>query len=209
MTKERFRDASEYVLYFEGGLKKYDNVDKAGATKYGISIRFLKKIPPSLLTKYGVSAKSSDDIDEKTIYSLTKKQALTIYYNEFWLKYGFESLEFLPVCNYLFDFSVHSGSQQAIKIAQKSVNAFFAYTTNFLKVDGILGSKTSSALNLCSYNILPVLRALRTEFYESLVKAHPEYNVYLKGWKRRAMWHGYGVRADLEKVSDSELERAA
>ena len=57
-----------------------------------------------------------------------------------------------------------------------------------LSVDGILGSKSFSAINDINLNtsILNPIKEVQSNFYKSLAEKKPKLQVFLKGWLRRA-----------------------
>ena len=162
MEKQRFRQALEVVLAHEGGYVN-DPADPGGETKYGIS----KRSYPHL-----------------DIKSLTKKQAAEIYYRDWWLKYTYGDIADLAVATKAFDLSVNMGSANAHRILQRAVN----WTEKKqLKVDGILGSKTLTAVNQADpVRVVQAMRFAAAEYYYLLAKNRSASRKYLFGWLNRA-----------------------
>lgn len=175
-----FDYAFQQTLKHEGG---YNDVkgDAGGATNYGISLRFLK----SIAENYGwVDIDGDGNIDADDIKNLTQNQAKKIYYEEFWLKNKCHFIDSNEVAAKLFDMTVNMGAKQAIKLLQQALNNMGIT----LKVDGMIGNATITAVNKLEGHVLAVL--LRYEcimFYQSLVKSKPDYIKFLKGWMNRAV----------------------
>lgn len=91
--KSDFRKALKFVLKWEGGYVNDPN-DPGGETKYGIS----KKAYPH------------EDIKNMTIERATK-----IYYENYWLKAGCDTLPF-PFDIIIFDTSVNMGRRKAMEL---------------------------------------------------------------------------------------------
>ena len=92
MMKKDFDKAVKFVLKWEGGYSNDPN-DPGGETKYGISKR------------------SYPELD---ISKLTLKQAKKIYYQNYWLKTGCDTLPF-PFDIVVFDTAVNMGRRRAIE----------------------------------------------------------------------------------------------
>ena len=109
----KFMIAISTVLGNEGGYNDIPQ-DKGGATKYGISLRFLQKHKLDL----------SDDgiINDEDIKLLTLEKAQEIYHSYFWDN-DFENIQGIHTCAKLFDMSVNMGKRQAVKILQRALKA--------------------------------------------------------------------------------------
>jgi len=170
-----FDMAVEFVLQNEGGLVENEN-DAGGITNFGISLRFLRSLDDAKLKKYGIFIPP----DAESVKELSREQARTIYFGEFWEKSGIIGLREQNVANYLFDMMVNMGTGQAVKILQR---ATWALTCNVgcIKDDGIMGEMTLSLANaFASGEVIPVLMAIRAEFYRSLDRP-----AFLNGWLKR------------------------
>lgn len=174
-----FETAVEFVLANEGGLSE-SRSDSGGITNFGISLRFLREVKEENLRKYGIFGA----VNENTIRHLTKDQAKLIYRGEFWEGNNFEEIHFQNLCNYIFDMSINHGIFQAIKFVQSAVCAA-TFVRGFLRIDGIIGSKTLDAINFLGDNLLPILVGLRADFYRDMVVNRPKDEVNLNGWLDR------------------------
>lgn len=174
----QFDQAVSFVLENEGGLS--DNPrDKGSITNFGISLRFLKNIPPDNLKKYGIY---SDD--EEAIRTLSLEQVRAIYMGEFWIHAPFEKIANQEHCNYIFDMAVSLGISPAIKCVQRACWAVMK-RWQILVDDGIMGQKTLLAIKQCGIFIMPALRAERGNYYRNIVNIHPDQKEFLKGWYDR------------------------
>lgn len=164
-----FERAIAVTLKHEGGFVDHPS-DPGGATKYGISLRFLQDV--------GVDIDRDGDVDADDIRELTIEQAKVLYYRKFWSRYDYGSLGGHKVAAKVFDLSVNMGPRQAHKLLQRALRACGAR----LDDDGILGPITRGAVRDADQDCLLV--ALRSEaagFYRYLRK--PEFE---RGWLRRA-----------------------
>lgn len=158
----RFRQAVEVVLAHEGGYINDPN-DLGGETKYGISKR------------------SYPNVDIK---SLTKEQAIEIYYRDWWARYKYGDIKDLTVATKVFDLSVNMGPRTAHRLLQKVLNWLGGAN---LTEDGVLGPLTISAANQAApQKLVQALRFTAAEYYYSLAKARPTNRGFLLGWLNRA-----------------------
>lgn len=138
------------VLGHEGGYV-HDVSDPGGETNWGIS----KRSYPSVQIK-----------------SLTRNQAIAIYYRDFWLKAHCEELG-EGAAYQLMDSAVNSGISQSIRFIQRAVG---------VADDGVYGPVTANAVKKMSDSDLVMLfLAERLEFMTKL-KNWPNHG---KGWARR------------------------
>lgn len=175
-----FETAVNYVLRHEGGLSENPK-DRGGITKFGISLRFIRVIPPEQLKKYGVF---DTEVNEDTIRHLTLEQAKNIYRGEFWEHAPFERIMNQEHCNYVFDMAVNMGIAPAIKCVQRACWAVMK-KWQLLIDDGILGEKTLAAIQQCGFLIMPPMRAERRGYYQAIIHNNPEQKEFLKGWYDR------------------------
>lgn len=170
------------ILEREGGYVDHPN-DKGGATKHGISLRYILGL--------GLDLDEDGDTDKDDIALVTPEEAAVMYKADFF--YG-PRIHLLPECLHaqLFDISVNSGGYRAIKLLQRALNgAQLPVIVVPLEVDGRMGPKTRReaeafvhSLGGKAVNNLVVWE--RTQFYKAIVASNPSQNVFLKGWLRRA-----------------------
>lgn len=175
-----FAEAIDFVLGNEGGLENNPH-DPGGITNFGISLRFLRTIDVSDLKKYGIF----EPIDAITIRNLILDQAKLIYRFEFWERARFVEIDNQIIANYIFDMCVNLGLVTGIKIVQRSLCAQ-NLKQYYLRDDGVLGDMTLNAINSESFHLLPVIVAVRTEYYRHLVDTNPRNREFLNGWLSRS-----------------------
>jgi lysozyme family protein len=158
-----FKEAVEHVLKNEGGYVD-DPLDNGGATNFGISIRFLKRV------------QSNVTID--TIKNLTVDDAKLLYKTYFWNNNNYERIADKNLVIKLFDISVNVGSSRAKRLLQESVRA----VNNIeLVQDGVLGPKSLYCIN--NVNAEALLSAFKmncASYYKSLNQPR-----FLTGWLNR------------------------
>ena len=139
-----FLTAVNYTLGNEGLDRFVDNPnDRGGATRLGISLRFLKSLPKEKLRQYGLTC-DEPDIDD--VRNLSRDVAIEIYRGEFWQHSNFDRIIDQDVGNYLFDMAVNSGISPAIKCAQRAIWSIYRSRKKCIE-DGILGAETLRILN--------------------------------------------------------------
>jgi lysozyme family protein len=177
-----FNACVEYVLGHEGGYSD-DKKDAGGATNFGISLRFLQEVNKGTLKRIGITDTRTPT--KQTIKELTKEQAVSLYYSEFWNQTRFDKIMNTIIAKYIFDMSVNHGLQQATKNVQRACWAA-QKKKDFLIDDGLLGPKTLGAVNQISFSLIPAMMAERAGFYRRLVIRKPDQEKFLDGWLERA-----------------------
>jgi lysozyme family protein len=180
-----FQHALAVVLENEGGLQDDAN-DPGGATNHGISLRFLREIPPERLRKYGFFT-SGDALNAHDIQELTRAQVEMIYRGEFWDIAKLDALaelEWENLSSYVFDMIVHHGIGQGIKILQRAIWSYYQkrnYAGNL--DDGILGEKTILELQMVDeHHFLTVLACERAGYCRLICALNPKEKEFLDGW---------------------------
>ena len=190
----RFEEAFEDLLGIEGGFID-DPVDRGGATKYGISLRFLKAegaIDEDLDGYADFDLDMDGDIDGADIRKLSVGDAKSLYKRSFWQVLDCESFP-RPIGEMLFDQGVNGGNHAAKKLLQQAINAVLragAYRTMPLKVDGQIGEKTRSAFDSMWQRhpgqLAIEYREAVKDRYVAIVRRNPSQAKFLKGWLNRA-----------------------
>ncbi len=174
----------EPVLKHEGSVLSLDPDDPGLATKFGVSLRWLrscKDIDPQ--TGYMVGDLDHDhDVDADDIREMTRIDAIRIYQAQWWDRYRYGLIEDDAVAGKLLDFSVHTGPGRAHRLIQVACNN--VGIPGQLAVDGILGQQTIAAINSrpSQQYLLAMLRLEGIKFYTSLNQPK-----YLRGWINRAL----------------------
>lgn len=175
-----FQTCVDYVIKNEGGLSQ-TAADPGGTTNFGISLRFLRNLDGDALKRLGIF----EEVTDQAIINLTKDQAEKIYYAEFWLKAPFEKIMNTNLAKYIFDMHVNHGLSQAVKITQRACCAVNR-NKDYLKDDGLFGSKTVGAINYGSFMLIPALISERSGFMRQLVAVNPKLECFIEGWLNRA-----------------------
>lgn len=176
-----FKPALDFVLAAEGSEFVDDPADSGGATKSGISLRFLRSLPEERLKRYGIfGAPQAADVQE-----FTEEQIKLIYEREFWTTAPFEKIDAQEICNYIFSMTVLHGLCQAIKITQRALWAVMESYQD-CNDDGILGKKTIGLINEVKYPVLmAVMMAEHAGYCRLLATIRKKDERFLHGWLER------------------------
>lgn len=171
---QRFLNATEHVFEHEGGYNNKVN-DRGGATNWGVSLGLLKSLKQDL--------NGDGQINYLDIKSLSKPQALQIYWFNFWKPV----YDVLPerVAEKVYDTAVNAGHFKAHVLLQKALNVL----GDNIATDGMLGEVTLS--KCAAHPQETVLRAyskVQLEFYNAIVARDPSQKEFIKGWTNRANW---------------------
>ncbi len=192
----RFNVAMVALLKTEGGFVN-DPHDAGGATKYGISLRFLLAEGKVDLDHNGRADFDLDmdgDIDGQDIRLLSVDHAKALYYRCFWQTVQADQYP-RPLGEALFDQAVNGGLVSARKLLQRAVNLCLMRqpVTGLLTVDGQIGPVTNQAvLKVLQYPaqgmpaLMDAYREAAKERYRGIVARNPSQQRFLKGWLARA-----------------------
>lgn len=159
MYPVQFNYSIKFVFGSEG-VDSDDAEDHGGRTRYGISQAAYPKL---------------------NIASLTKDQALELYYQDYWIVSG---------CNYytvelgavVLDTAVNCGVPRTLKWLQRACTQL-GYP---LKDDGVLGQKTRMAIGLAdNYRLAILLVSQRLRHYIKIVDMEEDQGEFLHGWTLR------------------------
>lgn len=192
---KRYLAAFDELLGIEGGFVD-DPVDRGGATKYGISLRFLKAEGLIDLDRDGIADYDLDfdgDIDGRDIRELTVEHAFALYHRCFWTALDCESFP-QPIGEMLFDQGVNGGNFAAKKLLQQAINYCQSRSGyHLVTVDGKLGLETRRALDriLASKRqgmpaLVEAFREAVRDRYRAIVRRDPSQQRFLRGWLARA-----------------------
>lgn len=158
-----FKIALQKLLLLEGTYVNNAS-DPGGATKYGISMRFLENI--------------GQHPTESTIQNLTLDEASALYKKHFWDMGNYSAISNQNVANAVFSFAVNAGPATSHKCLQRCVRAV---NGTVLVDDGILGFKTVVIVNSApAESVLIAFKCFADAYYRSLNK--PDF---IKGWLNR------------------------
>lgn len=174
----RFDKAWEYLKRNEGGYNN-DSSDAGGATKLGISLRFLRGLGhEGDINKDGVT-------DVEDVQEIDESKAKALYTRHFWTAARCEYIKNDTLAIKLFDMCVNFGVRSGVRLLQRAVNRM--YDRNLLKVDGIIGRKTLEAVNNAKpTKLIKIIVGLCEERYRQIVEQNPTQERFLKGWLTRA-----------------------
>lgn len=170
---KRFEDYMKVIHLQEGGSKfTNDKDDPGGATKYGISLRFLKG------TGSDGDIDGDGDIDIDDIKNLNEVESSKLYKKYFWDKMNLDLIDNELLKLHLFSHGVNAGNSVAVKILQKILG---------VTVDGKLGRTTAMVAN--AYSNQPKLvqgyASARKVYYDNIVVKNAALKKYIKGWYNR------------------------
>lgn len=196
LYSRRYMVAVSKLLGVEGGFVD-DRADRGGATKYGISLRFLKAEGSIDHNHDGLKDFDLDmdgDIDGADVRNLTMSGAVGLYHRCFWEAENCEALP-EPIGEMLFDQAVNGGLLAAKKLLQRAVNACAVHIHGVarLKVDGGIGAKTLAAMaavidhpGIGIDGLAEAYREQARSRYRAIALADRSQRKFLKGWLNRA-----------------------
>jgi len=186
----RFEPALEVVLAHEVGAAPDggfvdDAQDPGGATKWGISLRYLERLED--LDSDGWLDGDLDhdgDVDPDDVRLLDRDRASAIYRAQWWQRYGYGALRHQPIATKVMDLAVNMGAGRAHQLLQHALHAVHKFE---VAADGVLGPITRTAANDTDpWQLLPALRSEAAGYYRLLVARRPDLGIYKKGWLKRA-----------------------
>lgn len=167
--KTFFPKALEHVLKKEGGY--VDNPhDDGGATNYGITTKSLSRWRRCPVTKEDIKA-------------LGMEEVFLIYKANYWDICGLNWITQYPIALAIFDSGVLFGTGASRISAQKALNL-----SGFpeIKVDGVMGPKTLSALNCADpEEFLKNFHAIFLKRIAAIIAHDPEDQWFRIGWENR------------------------
>lgn len=188
-----FNTAFDLLCQHEGGYVNNPN-DPGGPTKYGISLRFLKK--EGHLIDGDID--NDGDIDMYDIKNMTKEEAYKIYDSCFWSKNNIDQIDSQELSDMIFGLCVNMGSNKAIKLLQEVTNKLISndyrdadpgrLTLKYrpITVDGSMGEKTIRKINSFQpERILCLYKQEAKNFYVYLTQKNKKLLEFLDGWIRR------------------------
>ncbi|MBF6569088.1 MAG: hypothetical protein IVW54_09445 [Candidatus Binataceae bacterium] len=134
---------------------------------------------PGGATKYGISQHQYPTLD---IAKLTRDEAATIYYRDWWQRFDFGSLPD-TVGGKLFNLAINIGPREASLCLQRALRA----CGHRVAEDGALGDQSRAAAQ--SADPAALAAALRSEaagHYRVLAVSDARRKVFLEGWLNRA-----------------------
>lgn len=182
MSDNNFKPSLQLVLAHEGGFSNHPR-DPGGATNKGVT----QKVYDAYRKSRGLALRSVRFIEDSELDA--------IYRLSYWNKVDGDRLP-AGIDYAVFDYAVNSGVSKAVKDLQRTVNAMLPKSTPSLKVDGILGDTTLSAV--CDQaaeqeiDFIHEYCARRMKFLKSL----STFSDFGKGWTRRVLGDKPNYTAD-------------
>lgn len=151
-----------FILKLEGGFV-YDKDDLGGATNMGVTLATYRSV-------FG-SKKTAKDLKR-----MTRVQWGVIFKKYYWDKWKADDINDQNVANILVDWLWCSGSY-GIKIPQRVLG---------VSVDGIVGSKTISAINARDgKELFNTIKKERKDFIDRICQTRPQNIKFKSGWLNR------------------------
>ena len=176
------KKAIDKVLRHEGGYV-CDKDDPGGETIYGITRRYNPAWPGwEIVDEY-----KPDEIKDVGNNVFLKNAARTFYLNR-WVRYKMDSFS-QKTAEVFFDTMINMGIKTTVRMVQETFNRFFSGSfEKDLKVDGIIGPKTISAVkSVREQSFVNSFIQMRIERYFLLCRKNRKLYKFILGWIRRAM----------------------
>lgn len=161
--------------------------DPGGATKWGVSLRYLRRLPAWVGDLNGDGV-----VDAIDIRGMTAEQAQGIYWREWQASKYATWLERMDVelAVKVFDVRVNTGPRRAHIILQRALGPASG-GQHATADDGVIGPKTRAAVKGAlaaggQHAVMVAVAAVQAEFYRDLGTG--PRSQFLAGWLRRAMW---------------------
>jgi len=177
MNGDLFTCAYEFMKEHEGGFVNNKN-DKGGATKWGISLRFLD------LNKIDINQDGIIDIND--IKDLTPEQTKTIYYNYFWRMPKIYMIPYKELAIKAFDMGVNAGPGRSIQLLQRAINLNLS-RNNWIITDGKIGPQTCGKMvSIPLKTMIDSYCETLKNYYLKIIKFNPSQEEFKNGWLNRA-----------------------
>lgn len=182
------------IILKEEGVFVDDPVDRGGATKYGISHRFLLDIHSRAPKTYRAIMKTSWRPTKETIKRLTIDEAWDFFNRCFYENVATKDKFSYALTVELCDLAFNAGPEQSVRILQRALNHVLEGSKeDELEEDGVWGPKSSAAyhrfMNVWGGSeslLLSEYREARVRFYKRIVRRDPTQKRFLNGWISRA-----------------------
>lgn len=164
-----------WILSWEGGFVN-DPVDRGGATHMGVTIATWRRV--------GYDKNGDGRIDVTDLRLLNREDVTErVLRPHYWDRWQADRITDQSVANLVVDWVWASGRHGITRVQQLLG----------VKVDGVVGEKTLTAVNALPGKLLfRQIWQARKAFIESIVKNNPSQERFRKGWLRRLEAIQYG-----------------
>ena len=166
----KFSDAHEFTARWEGGFVNHPS-DPGGATKHGISLRFLQQQGHEM-----GDIDEDGDVDLDDILALTPETAAEIMEANFWTPLRLNKVPPLSAM-VIYDTAVNMGTSFARRMAQRALG---------VQPDGKWGPLTWAKFETCDdKSTAQAMLNLRRARYVELTQNNPQFYAFQTGWFNR------------------------
>lgn len=184
-----FLKAYKRTCVHEGGYANHPN-DKGGETWKGIARNYHPswlgwKIVDQYKKKHTVNGKLNVKELNKSLFADKELLGLdqAFYRKNFWDVNRLSEINSQLLAENVFDCSVNCGINIGAKLLQRAVNEI---VPNALTVDGVIGTKTVSAVNsIDATELVEAYVDLRKNYHRKIVERDPSQRVFLQTWLNR------------------------
>jgi lysozyme family protein len=166
---------AKFELYYpleqklEGTVFENDPDDSGGCTKIGLTMDDLHE--------YRLDVDQDGDVDVDDMKKMTMEQGGLVLKKLYWDFFQADKITNQKLAEFIVDSGLNQGRILIAKYLQSTLG---------VEVDGHIGSKTLSSLNLLSpTQIYLNLYSLRLKRYADIVQARPSQKKFYKGWMNR------------------------
>lgn len=174
------QELADAIDMFEGGYQN-DTTDLINIVN-GRMVGTMRGVSPPALAKHrGVPIESLTPEIMKTV---TADEAADIGEDHYYYGTGLDRLAWGPATAALVDVGWGSGPRQACLFAQRLANVYVDGMIGPLSIEGYKKMVGSIGWANATRDVLQ----RRAAFYETIIARNPAWEVYRKGWMRRANW---------------------
>jgi lysozyme family protein len=159
--------------------------DPGGATKFGITLRYMQQALAARELSLDLLDRDHDgDVDEQDVMLLTEPAAMEVF-RLWWERQGYASIVDQMIATKVMDMSINMGPGRAHQYLQRALN-----TCGYkLAVDGRIGPRTLNAANDAEpRELLLELCHEQTEHYRRWCDAKPDREGARAGLHNRGAW---------------------
>ena len=165
-----FDRAFDYLINNESSRYSNNPMDSGGPTKWGITLRAYTSFVGHMVFPIDIE-------------NLTEDQAKSFYFNKYWTPLNCTEITNEAIAVALFDTSVLYGVGTAALLAQEALSGL----GNPLKMDGLLGDKSITALNATlPGTFIASFQKLILDRIHQVITLNPKNETFRAGWLNRA-----------------------